>query len=397
MDNKMILSKKKYIFEKNISESIKISQDKKIIVVNNNKLFEDFYKVSWNIYQNNKYWVPPFWTEIKSFFDEKDLFWTHGKCKLFVAYKNNIPVGRISAFIDSEYNKINKVKAGFFGFFECINDPEIASNLLFQVEKWLKENKIKLLLGPINGRVDIGVGFLIKGFDSIPYLMANYSLDYYNNFVNNFGMKKSKDLVSYNIDLNKKITENEKNIAIKKCNKIGIKIRKYNRFRHRSEMKWWIDLLMKEFQDHWGYTSISNKEVKSRFGIKQLRWIVDPSLFFIAEKNNQPIGFRWSLPDYNILFKEFNGKLGALNFLYTIINKKKIHRGRFIIMGIKKEYRGKGIGTCLNYHTIIEMKKRGYLNAEYGWIDEDNIASRKAGEKIGGKINKIYRIYEKNI
>ena len=66
-------------------------------------------------------------------------------------------------------------------------------------------------------------------------------------------------------------------------------------------------------------------------------------------------------------------------------------------MGIKKEYRGKGIGTCLNYHTIIEMKKRGYLNAEYGWIDEDNIASRKAGEKIGGKINKIYRIYEKNI
>ena len=74
---------------------------------------------------------------------------------------------------------------------------------------------------------------------------------------------------------------------------------------------------MKEFQDHWGYTSISNKEVKSRFGIKQLRWIVDPSLFFVAEKNNQPIGFRWSLPDYNILFKEFNGKLGALNFLNT--------------------------------------------------------------------------------
>ena len=216
----MILSKKKYIFEKNISESIKISQDKKIIVVNNKKLFKDFYKVSWNIYQNNKYWVPPFWTEIKSFFDEKDLFWTHGKCKLFEAYKNNSPVGRISAFIDSEYNKINKVKAGFFGFFECINDPEIASNLLFQVEKWLMENKIKLLLGPINGRVDMGVGFLIKGFDSIPYLMANYSLDYYNNFVNNFGMKKSKDLVSYNIDLNKKIIENEKNIAIKNVKKL---------------------------------------------------------------------------------------------------------------------------------------------------------------------------------
>jgi hypothetical protein len=243
----------------------------------------------------------------------------------------------------------------------------------------------------------MGVGFLIKGFDSIPYLMANYSLDYYNNFVIDFGMKKLKDLVSYNIDLNKKILDKEKNKAINKCKNNGIKIRKYNRFKHRSEMKWWIDLLMKEFQDHWGYTSISNNEVKSRFGIKQLRWIVDPSLFLVAEKNNKPIGFRWSLPDYNIIFKELNGKFGALDFLLTLFNKKKIYRGRFIIMGIKKEYRGKGIGTCLNYHTIIEMKKRGYSNAEYGWIDEENIASRKAGEKIGGKLNKIYRVYEKII
>ncbi|KYK26903.1 hypothetical protein AYK20_08505 [Thermoplasmatales archaeon SG8-52-1] len=66
-------------------------------------------------------------------------------------------------------------------------------------------------------------------------------------------------------------------------------------------------------------------------------------------------------------------------------------------MGIKKNYRGKGIGTCMNYYTLLEMKKRGYRCAEYGWIDEDNIASRKAGEKIGGKLYKIYRVYKKSL
>jgi len=386
-----------YIFGNCNSDITSISNNKKIITVNNIKLFEDFYKVSWRVYHNNKYWVAPFWTEFKSFFNKKDLFWTHGKCKLFIAYKNNIPIGRISAFVDYEYNKINNIKAGFFGFFECINDPQIATNLLYEAERWLKEQKLKLIIGPINGRVDMGVGFLIQGYNSMPYLMANYSLDYYNNFVIKFGMKKLKDLVSYNIDLKQDISNMDINKSINNCIKNGIKIRIYNRFKHKNEMNWWIDLLMNEFKDHWGYTSISNEEVKSRFGIKQLRWIVDPPLFLVAEKNNKPIGFRWSLPDYNVLFKDYNGKLGAVNFLFTMLNKKKINRGRFIIMGIKKEYRGRGIGTCLNYHTIIEMKKRGYLTAEYGWIDENNIASRKAGEKIGGKLNKIYRVYEKKI
>jgi hypothetical protein len=66
-------------------------------------------------------------------------------------------------------------------------------------------------------------------------------------------------------------------------------------------------------------------------------------------------------------------------------------------MCIKKKYRGKGIGTSLNYYNLLEMKKLGYSDAEYGWIDEENIASIKSGEKIGGKLYKIYRVYEKNI
>ena len=393
----MNVFKNKYIFENNKSKSIKISSNKKIMVVNNIKLFEDFFKVGLNIYKNNKYWVQPFWKEMKTFFYKKDLFWTHGDCKLFIAYKNNIPVGRIAAIVDYSFIRTSNKNAGFFGFFECINDSEIALKLLSEAQKWIVGKKLNLLIGPINGRVDVGVGFLVKGFRSIPYLLGNYSQEYYNNFVEEFGMKKLKDLVSYNIELNNKISEKDIMNCTQKCEKMGIKIRKFNRFKYKKEMEWWIDLFMNEFHDHWGYTSIPYEEVKSRFGIKQLRWIVDPKLFLVAEKDNKPIGFRWSLPDYNLFFKKFGGKLGALELLYLMFNKSKINRGRFIIMGIKKEFRGKGIGTCLNYHSVSEMNKRGYLNSEYGWIDEDNIASRKAGEKIGGQLSKIYRVYEKNI
>jgi hypothetical protein len=394
----MSLLNNDYIFEKQSSKSINISPNKKIIVVNNSNLFRDFFRVSSYIYKNNKYWISPFWNEMKSFFKVKNTFWKNSKCILYVAYQNNKPVGRIAAIIDTEFIKANKINAGFFGFFECIEDYEIALNLLNESEKWVFENKKSILIGPIDGRVDNGVGFLIKGFNSLPYLLGHYSHKYYIDFIEKFGFKKLKDLVSYNIELDKEIiSKKDYNNSIQKSKELGIKIRKFDRFNFKGEMNWWTELLISEFKDHWGYTSISKDDVKNRFGIKQLRWIVDPPLFLVAENDNLPIGFRWSLPDYNLIFSKFNGKFGFFQLLYLLFNKRKINRGRFIIMGIRKDFRSKGIGTLLNYYTILEMKKRGYLRAEYGWIDEENIASRKSAEKIGGDLYKIYRVYEKNI
>ena len=142
---------------------------------------------------------------------------------------------------------------------------------------------------------------------------------------------------------------------------------------------------------------MSYEEMKNNFLFKQLKWIIKPELFLFAEICNKPIGFRWVLPNYNKVFKKLNGKLGFIGLVKFLLYSHKIREGKFIIMGIKEEYRGQEIGTCMNYHVILEMKKKGYSSAEYGWIDENNIVSQKSGEKIGGKLYKKYRIYKKTI
>jgi hypothetical protein len=389
-------STNRYIFESEPSESVNVSSDVKIKVVNDLAGFRDFFKVPWVVYQDNKYWVPPFWDETERFFRSKELFWTHSQSKLFVAYKKDKAVGRIAAFIDDSYVSSDGKKTGFFGYFECINDSNIALALLNEAEKWLKNKGVNLMQGPVNGRADVGSGFVIKGFDIVPYLLGHYSNEYYNNFAKEFQMEKSKDLFSYQIDLNKPIPESVLK-SVKSCEKKGVKIRTFDRRHFKKEMDWWTEMFMDVFSEHWGFTEVSNDEVRTRFGIRELKWIVDPKLFFIAEVDGKPIGFRWSLPDYNMIFKDFNGKLGIINKLRFLLNKYNVSRGRFIVMGFKKEFRGMGLGTCMNCYTLNEMKKRGYLSAEYGWIDENNLASCKAGEKIGGELYKIYRVYEKNI
>ncbi len=386
----------KYIFNNKKPKTTKISKNIKISAVKDISDFRDFYKVSREVYKNNKYWVPEFWGETKNFFKTKELFWKHAKANLFIAFKNNKPVGRIASFIDKAYSYTDDEKIGFFGFFECINNYKIASALFNETEKWLRSQDITDMQGPINGRVDVGAGFVIKGFEHLPYLIGHYSQPYYINFAEKYKFRKSKDLISYKVDLTKPIPSKVKETA-KRCQKNGINVRSFNRFKLKSEMDWWLKMFMEEFSDHWGYTDISLEEVKNRFGIKQLPWILDSNLFLVAEIYNKPIGFRWSLPDYNQIFKKLDGRLGLIALIKVFLTRHKINRGRFIIMGIKKKYQGRGIGTCLNYHTLVEMKKRGYKSAEYGWIDENNIASCKAAEKIGGKHYKTYRVYEKKL
>lgn len=392
----MFQNKGRYVFTSDTAENKYVSHDVRISIVTTLKDFKDFFQVSWLVYKDDTYWVAPFWAEIRDFFKRKNPFWTHAETQLFVAYKDNIAVGRIATFIDYKYCETTDEKVGYFGFFECIKEDRIASALFSVAEEWLTSKGISLIRGPINGRIDVGCGFLYGGFNSAPSILSSYSPKYYIDFAEKFGMKKSKDLLVYYLDLSQPIPEYLKKVA-EGCEAKDMKIRGFNRLRAGKEMKWWIKFMMDTFSEHWGYVPVSYDEVKTRFGVKQSRWFVDSRLFLVAEVDNQPIAFEWSTPDYNQAFKKMNGKIGIVGIFKFIWYKRKINQGKFHFIGCKKEYRNQGVASYLNYITILEMKKRGYAGVEIGWVDEHNIASLRIMEKTGAKPYKKFRVYERKI
>jgi GNAT superfamily N-acetyltransferase len=388
--------RRKYVFESVSPETIQVSSNLLISSVTTPEDFKVFFRVPWRVYENDVYWVPPLWSEIKDFFKSNNLFWTHAESKLFVAYQEGNAVGRVASVIDYKFVETAGEKVGFFGFFESIRDFNVASALLKVAQEWLESKGMSKMLGPINGRVDVGCGFLYEGFNSPPSILSPYSPRYYIDFVEKYGMKKSRDLLVYYLDLTSPIPEYLKEAA-KRCEAKGVKIRGFNRLRAGKEMKWWIKLMKETFSNHWGYVPVSDEEVRTRFGVKQARWFVDSKLFLVAEVDNKPIGFKWSTPDYNQIIKEFNGKIGITGVVKFLLNKHKITQGKFNFVGIDKKYQRQGIASLMNYYTMVEMKRRGYKGAECSWYDEKNIASIRTIEKTGAKLYKKFRVYEKNI
>ena len=385
-----------YIFEKESTGTKNISKNICIEEVTNFKNFKAFYNFSLELYRDNQYCVTPFWKEFKDFFKNNNPFWKHADCALFVVKKNNKVSGRIATIIDHKYCRLVDKKIGYFGFFECIDDYDCAEVLFKKVQTWLLSKNIEILRGPIDGRVDIGCGFLTTGFDSPPSVLSTYNPPYYISFVEKFNMKKSRDFITYYIDLTKPIPKELEKKA-KECIKSGVKIRPFNRLRTNKELKWWIKLFLETYEDHWGYTPAPAREVKSRFGIKQLRWFVDSNLFLIAEYKGKPIGYLFSTPEYNQIFIKMKGSLNPFQLLKFLFMKNRINKGKMQFIGIKKEYRNINIGACLNYETIVEMKNKGYIGSEVSLIDEKNTAAHKIISITGAKPYKRYRVFEKTI
>ena len=387
----------RYIFDSEHPDIILTHSNIKIKAVSSLKEFKEFFKIPWKIYEDDKNWVPPIWEETRDFFKLKNPFWKHAETRMFIAYKDDLPVGRIAAFIDHLLIKRENENVGLFGFFEVVNDYEVASALWDDAGEWLKNKGMKKMRGPIDGRIDVRCGFLIEGFNETPYIFASYNPKYYVDFVEKYGMKKCRDQLVYYLDLSPPIPDYLKKSA-EKVKKMGVKIRGFNRLRANREINWWVPMMMKTFSFHWGYVDVPEEEVKTRFGVKQIRWVADPGLFLVAEApDGTPIAFKWTTPDYNQVIKRLNGKLGFLGYLKFFWFKRKINRGRLNFVGIDEKWRGKGIGSAMNYYTLLEMKKRGYSGAECGWIDEKNIASQRTIEKTGAKYNKRYRVYEIDI
>lgn len=386
-----------YIFESEEKKSIKYFPNNiRVEPVTNFKGYKTFYQVPFRLYKNDQLWVPPFSNEMKGFFKKNNPFWSHAEGKLFIAIKNNKVIGRIAAIIDHSYCKTVGEKIGFFGFFECMEDYECAQALFQTAQDWLIEKKMRIMRGPIDGRVDVGCGFLYTGFHLRPSLLSTYSPVYYVSYAERFGLKKCRDLILYYIDLTKPIPKELEEKAQQRVAS-GIQVRPFDRLRTSKELKWWVNLFLETFADHWGYVPVSEEEVKTRFGIKQLRWFVDSRLFLVAEIKGSPVAYIWSTPDYNQVFQKMHGRLGPFELIRYLCTKQKINVGKLHLIGIKKEFRNQTIGSLLNYEILVEMKNRGYVGAEVGWIDEQNTVAHTTIAITGATVYKKHRVFEKDL
>lgn len=356
----------------------------------------EFIKFPWRIHKNDKNWVPPLISERKDFFNkDKNPFFKHAEVVFYLAKMNEKIVGRIAGIVNHNHIEFQKERAGFFGFFECVEDYEVAKVLLDTVRNWLESKGMEIMRGPANFSSNEEWGMLLDGFDSPPVFMMTYNPKYYLDFMERYGMRKAKDLYAYFIDKSSPPPQRVVKMAENIKQKAGINIHSVNMKDLKNEVEKIKTVYNSAWSQNWGFVPMTDEEFDHM--VVGLKKIVDPHLVFIVEVDGKPAGFSLAVPDINQVLHRINGRLfpfGLFGLLWHSKIKNKIDGVRIITMGVTPEFQKKGIDTVFYVETFNVGVQRGYTWAEMSWVLEDNVKMNRILNLLGAKLYKKYRIYE---
>lgn len=359
-----------------------------------------FIKMVWSIYKDDMNWVPPIIADRKKVLSRKrNPFFKHSEMEMFLACNGKKVVGRIAAIVNHNHNRIHGDKVGFFGFFESIDDSSVSLALLGAAEQWLAGKGMDIMRGPVNPSMNDEAGLLVEGFDDPPQILMTYNPKYYSRLIESFGLTKVKDLYAYRLTregfLNPKLERVQQMVRERE----SITIRSVN-FKQKEAFRRDITMLKQIYnaawQPNWGFVKMTDEEFD--FLAADLRQVAEQDLVLIAERQGQPAGFALGLPDINqaLIYNRSGGLIGAL--LALVFKKKKITRGRIVVLGVVPGLQRLGIDAVLYYEIGTRMTRgHGYTEGEASWVLEDNTMMNRAAEMMNGDLYKRYRIYDKSI
>lgn len=356
-----------------------------------------FIMLPFRLYKDDPNWIPNLIGDDKKHLSQKhNPFFQYAEAELFLALKDGKVVGRISAHTNPRHNAKHNDKAGFFGFFECIDDVEVARALLDEAISWNKAKGRDNVLGPFNFTINDQCGLLVDGFDTPPMLLNTHTKPYYPRLLEEAGFTKAMDMYAY-LSEKTEMPERIERMAAAIERRTGVKIKTLSadKKQRAEDIKRIFKVYEKAWEDNWGNVPLSQAELEHLTA--QLLPLADPELVLLAEIDDEPVGFCLAMPNFNEVLQVMRGRINPITIVKALIAKNKISTARVITMGVIDGYRQKGIDTVFYHRSYKHGLTKGYFKGEFSWVLETNTMMNRVAEMLDAERYKTYRIYEKQI
>jgi GNAT superfamily N-acetyltransferase len=361
--------------------------------VRGRRALEQFVALPYELHRHDPMWVPPLRRDVRALLSRRaNPFFRHAEAEYFLARRGQAVVGRIAAIHNRLHDETHDERTGFFGFFECADDPQAARTLFDAAALWTRGRGLATLRGPCSPSINDECGLLVDGFDTPPAVMMPHNPRRYVALVESAGFRKAKDLLAYETRssrLPERLAEGARVLQ----RRHGVTTRTLDLRRFAEEVALVKRLFNQAWQRNWGFVPLTDAEIDHL--ATQLKPVVVPDLVAFAEHAGETIGFAVALPDLNLALQANPGGRLFPGLLRVLWASRRISRLRVLLLGTLPEWRGKGV-DALMYHRIWERGyARGFRWAEAGWILEDNHPMRNGLTRMGFEVYKTYRIYER--
>jgi GNAT superfamily N-acetyltransferase len=355
-----------------------------------------FLTFPWHVYRDDPLWVPPLLPEREKVMNpERGAFIKRGEAEFFIAWRDGKPVGTICAGNDKPTNASRNKQECVFGFFEYIEDYEVAEVLLRRVIQWAKRRDLNALLGPFNLDYEDSYGVLIEGRDRPPALMCGHTPPYYQHFMERFGFEPARgDNLAYAIDLGEDTPE------LQRLSRLADKVRQRKQITIRgADLAHWDDEVERVFR----LLKVSLAHLPDRIGWRRdsleaslapFRDIVDPELVLFAEIDGELVGWFPGIPNLNEAFQRANGLRHRWDYVRLLWHMRRQTECLAVKSAlVPPEYWATGVSVLMFDEMGKRAKAKGYKWLDLSLTSEDNPNTPILAEHMGAKLYKRYRVY----
>ncbi len=359
---------------------------------------ERFLDVPERVFADDPAWIPPLRAERRAHLSRRsNPFFRHADARFWTAWRDGVPVGRISAQVDHLHLEHHGEACGFFGMLDAVDDPAVFAALLGTAEGWLRNQGMERVRGPFNLCINDECGLLVGGFEHPPRLLMGHDRPYFNDYLEACGYHPSRDLLAYRLPADFTPSPTMSRLQSRFGKRLAV--RPLRRMRMGRELATLRSLFNEAWAGNWGFVPFTQAEFAQLGGL--FRFLVPRDWIQIAEVDGEPAGMIVLLPDINEAIADLGGRPGLRGGLRLLkrLARLEVKRGRLALMGIRPHLQGTALGAATAYRMIADLHAaaldRGLEEVELSWILEENEGMRHIIEDRAGAPYKRYRILEK--
>lgn len=371
-----------------------------VVEVKNKRQRKKFVDFPTKLYKGNDYYVHPLRMDEFAIFDsKKNVAFDECDMVFYLAYKDGHIAGRICGIVQKVYNAKNNTKKVRFTRFDCVEDFEVAKALIEKIEEWAKMMGMDTVHGPLGFHDMEREGLLIEGFDELATFEENYNYPYYKEYLEKLGYIKDVDYLSFTIKLPEKTDERIVKIGDMIMKKYNLRIATAkNKKEYINKYKDGIfDLLNESYGDLYGVIPYNDKLKKQI--IDQFNLIINLEyLITILDENDRVVAFGFGLPSIAKSVQKSKGKLLPLGLFRILHDKNHCKMADFGLIGVRKEFQGKGIPAIILNYIVNSAKEIGVERVETNHSLEDNHKILQTWKNFDDvRQHKRYRVFTKDL
>jgi ribosomal protein S18 acetylase RimI-like enzyme len=248
------------------------------------------------------------------------------------------------------------------------------------VEEWLRQHGSTDAIVGVDGTGALGVGVLTADNDASPMYPIRWHPPEYAPLIEGSGYEPVRQFWTYLVRFN---NAQYRSVSEQAIGNAQCRIRTLDRRHWKTEVRLIRDLFNETFAEEWEMNQYTEDEFSETWG--QMKWLLDPEAFLVAEVDGEPAGFCLGLPDITPLIRSFQGRLGPIQILRLLKGAGKAQRHGLFVVGVRERFRGRHIAQTLTCSLYRHYEDQGLDSAAYYYVDDKNLASRRVAESLGAE------------